>query len=107
MKNKFGKTNLEGYAIYYGPSGFKWKILKTYKSLSGESKDQYARWFTSATSNLMDKDTWEMGDVYLREILQHATYVTDASPEWLETYSEIHKLHNINENLYRLMVVNA
>ena len=36
-----------------------------------------------------------MGDVYLREILQHANYVTDASPEWLETYSEIHKLHNI------------
>ena len=95
MKNQFGKTNLEGYATYHGASGFKWKILKTYKSLDSEAKDPYARWFTSATSNLMYNDTWEMGDVYLREILQHANYVTDASPEWLETYSEIHKLHNI------------
>ena len=99
MKNQFGKTKLEGYATYYGPNGFKWKILKTYKSRDSEAKDQYSRWFTSATSNHMFNGTWEMGDVYIRDIMEYATHVTDASPKWLETYSELHKLQNINELL--------
>jgi len=44
----FGKSRkIEApYAIYIGPAGFEWRILKTYKLAKNE--DQYSRWLVAA-----------------------------------------------------------
>ena len=87
MKNPFGKTTDfdKPYAIYKGGNGFEWRILKTYKAPDSEAKDQYARWFTSATSDMMQGGGYEMGDAYAREIIDHGELVM-ADDTWLEHY---------------------
>lgn len=63
-KNPFGKTRKAGnaYAVCYG-GGWKWEILKLYKSLEASEKDPYARAFC-----FVHGFESEYGDVYLKEI---------------------------------------
>jgi len=64
-KNIFGKSRKPGnaYAVCGGNGGWKWEILKLYKSLENSRKDPYARAFC-----MVHGFESEMGDVYLREI---------------------------------------
>jgi len=88
MSNPFGKTRKESepYAIYGNSQGWVWKVLKTYKKPENEKKDQYARWFVSATSPLMQGDTYEMGDTYVKDILTYGSLI-DATEDWKKEYS--------------------
>jgi hypothetical protein len=98
-KNPFGKTRFisEPYAIYANHQGWKWLVLKTYKKPENEKKDQYARWFVSATSPMMQGGGYEMGDTYARDILSNG-YLVEATPEWREAYGgkQIDSLAELN-----------
>lgn len=87
MSNPFGKTRSEDkpYAVYGNSQGWIWKVLKTYKKPENEKKDQYARWFVSATPPLMQGGGYEMGDTYAKEILTYGSLI-EASDEWKEAY---------------------
>jgi len=93
MKNKFGKSkNIDNaYATYrvVTDSGmyFEWKILKR-TDKEGEDKNPYARWFTACKSP-MTYDTWEYGDVYIKDILDTEPELVSATEEWKETYNEV------------------
>ena len=66
-KNKFGKSRKPSnpYAVYADPrTGWTWKVLKTYKHVSSEAKDPYARWYMATTSPWV---TDELGDGYAAE----------------------------------------
>jgi hypothetical protein len=97
-KNPFGKTRKESepYAIYKNFQGWTWKVLKTYKKPENEKKDQYARWFVSATSPLMQGGGFEMGDTYAREIKANA-YLAECTQEWRDAYGgkQIDSLYDI------------
>jgi|TARA_R100001086_G_scaffold210791_1_gene126704 hypothetical protein len=84
-KNPFGKTNIESpYAVYEDArTGWRWEVLKTYKTRSNEENDCYARWFVKAYSPYVPSG--EMGDTYRNDILQNATLV-EATEEWREAY---------------------
>lgn len=99
MANPFAKSRKTDapYAIYQGPGGFEWRILKTYKTPANEAKDAYARWFVAAKSDA----TWgefEMGDTYAKEIRTYGRLVA-ATPEWLEAHG---KRSNIAGTIERL-----
>ena len=85
-KNLFGKTNLnDPYAIYEDArTGWRWEVLKTYKTRASEDKDQHSRWFVKAYSPFCPEG--EMGDTYRRDIVGNGLLVS-ASPEWREAYA--------------------
>ena len=90
-KNSFGKTKEIGssYATYRidNPNNgmyFEWKVLKTYQRPDKEKDNQYARWFCAVKSP-MTYDSWELGDTYVKEILDLANMI-DATSEWKEHY---------------------
>ena len=92
MKNKFKKTMKidNAYAIYRidaGQNYFEWKILHTWTDKEGEDKNPYARWFTACKSP-MTYDTWEYGDVYIKDILDTNPVLLSATDEWKETYND-------------------
>jgi hypothetical protein len=64
-KNLFGKSRKPGnaYAVVYGANGWKYEILKLYKSVESSKKDPYARAFCFV-HGFAD----EYGDTYLRDI---------------------------------------
>jgi len=63
-KNAFGKSRKPGNAyVVLGGNGWKWEILKLYKSPEASLKDPYARAFC-----YVHGIEAEYGDVYLREI---------------------------------------
>jgi hypothetical protein len=84
-KNPFGKTNIESpYAVYEDPrSGWRWEVLKTYKTRASEEKDRHARWYVKAYSP--DVPNGEIGANYRDDILEHGTLV-EATEEWREVY---------------------
>ena len=86
MPNPFGKsrTTNNPYAVFRGPNGWEWRVLKTYKTPANERKNDYSRWFVAAKS----PHTWgefEMGDTYAKEVVTYGRLVA-AEPEWLEAY---------------------
>ncbi len=84
-KNKFGKSRKPSnpYAVYADPrTGWKWKVLKTYKHVSSETKDPHARWYMATTSPWV---TDELGDGYVTEVIQNGILV-DAEPDWRDEY---------------------
>lgn len=83
MANPFAKSRKTDapYAIYQGPGGWEWRVLKTYKQPENEPKDQYARWMVAAKSPHTYGD-FEMGDTYAKEILLYGR-LTSATAEWL------------------------
>ena len=91
-KNPFSKSVKEdkAYATYRveNPANgmyLEWKVLKTYKVKVNEDKDQYARWFCAVKSPMTD-DSWELGDVYRKEIEDIGAVLIDATDEWREVY---------------------
>ena len=80
-RTTFGKTRKadQPYATYANRDGWVWKVLKTYKHSSAETKDPYARWFVAATSPMMQGGGYEMGDTYAQEIKNFGQLV-DADP---------------------------
>ena len=87
MANKFGKTRAkdEPYAVYKSIDGWEWRVLKTYKQRSSELKDPYARWFVAATSPMMHDGSFEMGDTYVKDILEYGQ-LFNADAEWRNQY---------------------
>lgn len=87
MPNKLSKSRPidKPYAIFINNQGWEWRILKTYKVPTSESKDKYARWFVAATSPHMGEGDWEYGDTYKIDIEMNGR-LTWASPEWEEAY---------------------
>ena len=90
-KNPFGKSTKpdNAYATYRvdNPANgmyFEWKVLKTYQRPDKEKDNQYARWFCAVKSP-MTYDSWELGDTYVREILNIANII-DSTAEWKEHY---------------------
>lgn len=83
MANPFAKSRKTDtpYAIYQGPGGWEWRVLKTYKQPANEAKDKYARWFVAAKSPHTYGE-FEMGDTYAAEILTYGRLVAGTS-EWL------------------------
>ena len=84
MPNPFAKTRPTAtpYAIYQGPNGWEWRVLKTYKQAANEAKNQYSRWFVAAKS----PHTWgefEMGDTYARDVLTCGRLIA-CTADWLE-----------------------
>lgn len=84
MPNPFGKSRdmSKPYAIYTGPMGFEWRILKTYKLAKNE--DTYARWQVAARSEATF-GSFELGDAYAIDVKEYGRLVA-AEPEWLATY---------------------
>ena len=69
-KNPCGKTVSvdEPYEIYKDErSGFEWRVLKKYQTPENEAKNTFARWFCAVKSP-MTYGSWEMGDVYARDV---------------------------------------
>ena len=84
-KNPFGKTrDMENpYAIYTGPAGFEWRVLKTYQRPDKEQANAYARWFVAAQSDFTF-GTYDMGDTYARDVRPHT--LVSCTDEWREHY---------------------
>ena len=69
-KNPCGKTVSvdEPYEIYKDErSGFEWRVLKKYQMPHKEAENKFARWFCAVKSP-MTYGSWEMGDVYARDV---------------------------------------
>ena len=69
-KNPCGKTVSvdEPYEIYKDErSGFEWRVLKKYQTPAKEAENKFARWFCAVKSP-MTYGSWEMGDVYARDV---------------------------------------
>ena len=84
MPNPFGKARKSDnpYAIYTGPMGFEWRILKTYKLAKNE--DSFSRWFVAAKSD-NTFGSLELGDTYKVDVSTYGRLVA-ADPEWLAVY---------------------
>tara|TARA_R110000824_G_scaffold149938_3_gene320368 strand:+ start:1625 stop:1915 length:291 start_codon:yes stop_codon:yes gene_type:complete len=69
-KNPCGKTVSvnEPYEVYRDESsGFEWRVLKKYQTPAKEAENRFARWFCAVKSP-MTYGSWEMGDVYARDV---------------------------------------
>ena len=87
MKNPLGKTaDINApYAVFKGPAGFEWRVLKSYRLPKNEGI--YGAWFVAAKSD-MTYGSFEYGDTYISEILEFGNLV-EATPEFLNAYSNI------------------
>ena len=73
-KNLCGKTRPidNPYEVWESADGtWTWKVLKKYQKPSKEAENPYARWFCAVSSPYTD-GSFEMGDVYVREIAFYA-----------------------------------
>ena len=73
-KNKCGKTREvdNPYEIWTNPfAGWEWRVLKKYQSPAMEASNPHARWFCAVKSPYT-YDSWEYGDVYVKEITDNA-----------------------------------
>lgn len=77
-KNECNKTRKidNPYEVWQTPDGsWTWNVLKKYQSPEKESSNPYARWFCGVKSPFTYGE-FELGDVYVREIKQHARKVS-------------------------------
>ena len=77
MKNECGKTRPQDnpYEIWKSYDGtWIWKVLKKYQNPENEAKNPYARWFCAVRSP-MTYGSWELGDVYVKDITKYAKKV--------------------------------
>jgi hypothetical protein len=76
MKNLCGKTRPKDnpYETWKSFDGsWTWQVLKKYQSPEKEAQNPYARWFCNVVTPIVPEG--EMGDVYVRDITNHATKV--------------------------------
>ena len=77
MVNPCGKTRPQDnpYEIWATQDGtWKWKVLKKYQMESKEKDNPYARWFCAVQSPYT-YGSWELGDVYVKDIKQYAIQI--------------------------------
>lgn len=88
-KNLCGKTRgvNDPYEIWVSYDGtWEWRVLKKYQKPSLEAKNQYARWFCAVRTPMTYGD-YDMGDVYMREIIRYANkqeFKKEAIEQWKE-----------------------
>ena len=84
-KNPFGRTRPQDdpYAVYKGPNGFEWRVLKTYKRPDTERADAYARWVVAARSPYTFGG-FDMGDEYASNVRPYV--LASCTDEWREHY---------------------
>lgn len=87
MANPFSKSRKTEapYAIYQNPTGWEWRVLKTYKAPENEAKDQYARWLVAAKSD-NTFGSFEMGDTYAKDILTYGRLIA-CTQEWFNVHA--------------------
>ena len=76
-KNLCGKTRLidNPYEVWESADGtWTWKVLKKYQKPSKEAENPHARWFC-AVSSPCTYGSFEMGDVYVKDIIDYAEQV--------------------------------
>ena len=90
MPNNFAKTRdiEKPYATYRvdNPDNgmyFEWRVLKAWQTRESEKKKPYGRWFCAVKSP-MTYGSWEMGDVYVNEILEVNPELIQAEAQWIE-----------------------
>jgi|TARA_Y100000310_G_scaffold66508_1_gene61836 hypothetical protein len=74
MKNECGKTRPvdNPYEVWENEgAGWTWHVLKKYQRPDKEADNPHARWFCAVKSPFTF-GSYEMGDVYRSEILDHA-----------------------------------
>ena len=77
MKNECGKTRNvnKPYEVYRNEvAGWEWRVLKKWQAPDTENGNSYARWFCAVKSPMTGAG-YDMGDVYVREILSQASKV--------------------------------
>ena len=82
-KNKCGKTRpVENpYEVWQSYCGsWTWKVLKKYQKPSKEEENPYARWFC-AVSSPYTYGSYDLGDVYVTEIKNHADIIVKDTNE--------------------------
>ncbi len=78
-KNICGKVRKvnEPYVVYRNErAGWEWRVLKKYQSPEGEKGNPYARWFCAVKSP-MTYGSYDMGDVYVSEVVQNGVEVVN------------------------------
>lgn len=75
-KNLKGKTRKQDnpYSIYKSYDGWEWRILKHYQSSEKEKDNPFARVFCAVRSPYT-YGSFELGDVYIADIISNAEYV--------------------------------
>ncbi len=68
--------------------GWTWKVLKVYCSAKADRKDPYARWFLGVQSPHLPPGEYEMGDTYIRDVLQYGQ-LTSATDEFKAYFEEL------------------
>ena len=70
MKNTMGKRrDIDNpYEVWANDQGWTWKVLKKYQA---DDHKPYARWFC-AVSSPYTHGGYDLGDVYAREVMDHA-----------------------------------
>ena len=82
-KNKCGKTRpVENpYEVWQSYCGsWTWKVLKKYQKPSKEEENPHARWFC-AVSSPYTYGSYDLGDVYVTEIKNHADIIVKDTNE--------------------------
>lgn len=77
-KNECGKTRKvdKPYEVWGNSQGWTWKVLKKYQTPTKEATNPYARWFC-AVSSPFTHGSYDLGDVYVRDIISNATKQTE------------------------------
>jgi hypothetical protein len=84
MKNLCNKTRDKEnpYEIWRNNKGWEWRVLKKYQNEENEAKNQYARWFCAVKSPFT-YGSFELGDVYVKDIKENATKIDISCVDWL------------------------
>ncbi len=81
-KNLCGKRRelANPYEVWRGTGifeGWEWRVLKKYQTPNKEKENPYARWLCAVRSP-STQGGWDMGDVYIKDVVNHA--VKDEDP---------------------------
>ena len=76
-KNPCAKTRDvdDPYEVWTSFDGtWEWRVLKKWQIPEKEKENPYARWFCAVKSP-MTYGSWEYGDTYVKDVIEHATKV--------------------------------
>ena len=75
-KNLCGKTRpIDNPYEIWRAGDWEWLVLKKWQNPKNEKLNEYARWFCAVKSPFT-YGAYEMGDVYVKEIKEHAVRVS-------------------------------
>jgi hypothetical protein len=83
MPNLCGKMRDKNnpYEVWKNNSGWEWRVLKKYQTPEKEKGNVYARWFCAVKSPLT-QGTYDMGDTYVRDVVNNAFKVEFDGTNW-------------------------